>query len=111
MSVNGSRPDGAPTDAGDAGWAEGSSHGALRERARAVVEAARETVAHSQELRWLLEDPHERGFVSRCVWCRRFRLGERWLDAGARLRFGVGRTMLTVCDDCADALREAGSSA
>lgn len=107
MAVDGSQQNHATRNAHESSRGEDEPYSALRKRAQEVAEAARETVAHSQELQWL-RDPNGRGFASRCVWCRRFRVGERWLDAGARLPLEVGRTALTICDACTEALREAG---
>jgi hypothetical protein len=86
-------------------------HVELQERAQEARDAAREAVAHSQELRWLVREWKVGTFTSRCAWCRRYRVGDRWLEAARTPPVRVSRTTHTICDDCAAALREAGLSA
>jgi hypothetical protein len=75
------------------------------------MQTARETVAHSRELAWLLGAAIEGAFASRCAWCSRYRVGDRWLEAGRRRPpIPPSRTTHTICEDCVAALREAGLS-
>lgn len=86
-------------------------HVALRERARNARHAAKETVAHSKDLAWLLSVCRQDTLTSRCAWCRRYRVGEHWLDAGRTPPVRASPTTHTICDDCAQALRDGGVSA
>jgi hypothetical protein len=67
-------------------------HGAFR-RAREIDEGAKQTL------------------TARCAWCRRYRVGGRWFDAGRRPPIPPDRTTHGICDECAERLREAGLSA
>lgn len=126
MEVSNSRPPADLRYARKLGWEEPDLQVALRERAREVAAAARETVAHSLqlksrlgetvthsfELKWLSGGwKEEETLTSRCAWCRRYQVGERWLDAGAIAAIPASRTSHTICDDCTRALRESGLSA
>jgi hypothetical protein len=94
----------------DVGADEEYLHAALLERARAVVDQARATVAHSKELAWLLGAWTEQPLTSRCAWCRRYRVGDHWRDAGRTPPIPANRTTLSICDDCTEALRGSGLS-
>jgi hypothetical protein len=40
-------------------------------------------------------------WIARCVWCKRYRFGERWLDVGLFEVFArKSRVSDTVCSDC-----------
>jgi hypothetical protein len=87
------------------------AHLGLLERARAAREAAAEARAYSQALRYVLEESRGRLFTSRCAWCGRYEVGDRWVAVRAPSVAGETRTTHTICDDCATSLREAGLSA
>jgi DNA-binding transcriptional LysR family regulator len=85
-------------------------HAALLGRARAVCQQARETVAHSKKLAWLLGQWREQPLVSRCAWCRRYQVADGWFEARWLPPVPSTRTTHSICDDCTEALRESGLS-
>ena len=82
----------------------------LRERARDVVEQVKDTVARSQQLAWLHGAWAGRRLARRCAWCGRYGVGETWLDPGQTPPIPTSRTTHSICDDCTQALRDAGLS-
>jgi hypothetical protein len=91
---------------------ETGARAAILERARAAREAARELRGRSEDLRLLLAMWRQGTPVSHCAWCRRYGVSGRWLETHSKLPFTPqGHMTNTICDDCSQALREAGMSA
>ena len=84
-------------------------HEALLDRAKAAVDAAAETVAHSEVV--MAVSPEARGTVltSRCAWCGRYRIAERWVVIEGHVSGEIGTTH-GICEDCVKSLRETGLS-
>ena len=86
-------------------------HESLLTRAQQAIDAAVETVAQSEVLAHISEDLRVTGLTSRCAWCGRYRIGERWRVIEESPLILPNRTTHGICDDCIEALREAGMSA
>ncbi len=86
-------------------------HQALLNRAHEAVEAAAHTVAESEVLAHVSEDLRVSGMTSRCAWCGRYRIGDRWLALERSPLIESSRSSHGICEDCTDSLREAGLSA
>ena len=110
MALTDSRAHGEFRHAQATGSEEQQRHAELRQRAREAVQAARTTVAHSQDLAWLFGEGTKLTLTTRCAWCRRYRVRGHWLDSGRTL-IPAGRTTHGICDECAEGLREVGLSA
>jgi hypothetical protein len=83
----------------------------LLRRAQEAIDAASELVAHSQVIVELSEDLREAELTSRCAWCGRYHLADRWVILRLALRVREQQTTHGICPDCLGALREAGLSA
>ena len=90
---------------------EESLRDALLERAQKAVDAAAETVAESEVIAHISAELRDAGLTSRCAWCGRFRVGDRWVTASASPLIGLSRSTHTICEDCVVSLRDAGLSA
>ena len=54
----------------------------------------------------------EGGWVTRCAWCGRYRIGDDWVTSSySRGPVRRSRTTHSICEDCVAGLREAGQSA
>ena len=85
-------------------------HDALLKRAQEAVDAAAETVAASEVLAHVSEELRETGMTSRCAWCGRYRIGDRWLVVRDSVLIDRSRTTHGICEDCVDTLRGTGLS-
>jgi len=83
---------------------------ALLKRAQHAVDAAAETVAESEVIAHLSAELRGAGMTSRCAWCGRYRIGDRWVAATASSIIEHSRSTHTICDDCMAGLRDAGLS-
>lgn len=90
---------------------DGVLHDALIGRARKAIDEAHETVEDSDVLAHLTASGVDAGLVSRCAWCGRYRVGERWVDAGRGSALPQwSRATHGICPDCLDDLRRSGKS-
>ena len=64
-----------------------------------------------EELLGVSATPSDSGMATRCAWCGRYYLGERWVAVGSAPSFGdhAGVTH-GICDDCVAELRAVGMS-
>jgi hypothetical protein len=85
-------------------------HDLLLRRAEDARDAAAETVAQSEVLAHISEDLRGIGMTSRCAWCGRYRIGERWARIEASPLIHASRTTHGICDVCVANLRSAGLS-
>jgi hypothetical protein len=83
---------------------------ALLQRASTAIEAAERTVADSEVLVSVSTALREQGMATRCAWCGRYRIGDRWVVVRERALFGSLGTSHGICPDCIGTLREAGMS-
>jgi hypothetical protein len=84
---------------------------ALLKRAQEAIEAAARIVSTSDVLAHVSEDLRETGMTSRCAWCGRYRIGDRWMVLGQSRLIATSRTTHGICEDCIEVLRAAGLSA
>jgi hypothetical protein len=64
-----------------------------------------EVIAH------FMEQLREQGLTSRCAWCGRYQVGDRWLPATRIPAFALrARVSDGICPDCVDTLRDSGKS-
>lgn len=110
MQVTGSRPSADAALQPGTPFAGDAARRALLDRAWEAQLAAREAVAHSCELEWVLAACEEGVTACRCPWCQRCQVGMRWLDVGM-IPPARARMTYTACDECRQALREAEMSA
>lgn len=82
----------------------------LLNRAQKAVDAAAEVVAHSQVLASVSSALREGALMSRCAWCGRYRIAERWVVVGPGGMIELTQTTHGICEDCVAVLREAGLS-
>ena len=84
---------------------------ALLARAEQAVEAARQLCAESEVMLGVSHAVRDGGLTTRCAWCGRYRIDDRWLVVervpSFAERAGVSHG---ICDDCTEALRGAGLS-
>jgi hypothetical protein len=78
-------------------------HAALLDHARAVCEQARRTTAHSKTLAWLSDERQEGALISRCRWCGRYEVADRWFEARLMPPVPSARTGHGICGDCTEA--------
>lgn len=79
-------------------------------RARAAVEAARETVAHSHVLAEVIRLEREGdGLLIRCAWCGRYSLGGEWTTEAelppasiVEEKLDGDRITHSICPDCSN---------
>lgn len=50
------------------------------------------------------------GFTTRCAWCGRYRVGDRWVAVKDVPSIKESSTTHGICEDCMAALRDAGLS-
>lgn len=84
----------------------------LLRRAQAAIDAAAQVRARSQVVVGVSAALRESGFTTRCAWCGRYRVGDRWVvvvDAPEFLELAA--VSHGICDDCVGELRTAGLSA
>lgn len=82
----------------------------LQQRARAAVEAAQETVAHSEAIAAVMRlERDAEGLLVRCAWCKRYSLGSEWIEEdelwkqwGLSRKLEAEKITHTICPDCAD---------
>lgn len=82
----------------------------LLRRAQKAVDAAAEVVAHSQVLASVSSALRDGTLTSRCAWCGRYRIAERWVVVGRGDMIERTHTTHGICEDCVAALRDAGLS-
>lgn len=83
---------------------------ALLKRAQEAVDAAAAIIAHAEVITHVSTELREAGMTSRCAWCGRHRIGERWVLLGPSPLITENRTSHGICEDCVAALRAAGLS-
>jgi hypothetical protein len=83
---------------------------ALLRRVSIAIEAAERTVADSEVLVEVSTRLREEGMATRCAWCGRYRIGDRWLVVPERALFDSLGTIHGICPDCVDTLQRAGMS-
>jgi hypothetical protein len=83
---------------------------ALLRRAQHAADAAAEVVAHSQVLAHVSAELRHLGMTTRCAWCGRYRIGDRWVVVEDSPLIHENQTSHGICDDCMRRLREAGLS-
>jgi len=97
-----------PTRPGPAGGADDFDD--VEARARAAVEAARETVAHSHVLSEVIRLERDgEGLLVRCAWCGRYSLGGEWTDEAelppasiVEQKLDGDRITHSICPDCSN---------
>lgn len=84
---------------------------ALLARVEQAVESASRLQTESELLIGISEALREGKLTSRCAWCGRFHVRDRWVvvEHMPELMVFPGTTH-TICDDCVDLLRESGKS-
>lgn len=85
---------------------------ALVRRAQAAIDAAERVRARSEVLVGISESLRESGMTTRCAWCSRYLVGDRWLlvpDAPGFVQLAA--VSHGICEDCIAELRAAGLSA
>jgi hypothetical protein len=85
-------------------------HEALLERAQKAVDAAAEIAAQSQVIAHVAAARRGSGLMSRCAWCGRYRVDDRWVRVEPKPEFLEDRTSHGICTECIAALRGAGLS-
>ena len=80
----------------------------LLRRAQKAIDAAAEVVAHSEVITEVSAELRHTGMTTRCAWCSRYRLGERWVQLRPTNFVFDSKTSHGICDDCVQALRDAG---
>lgn len=83
---------------------------AARQRALETCQVSEEIVADSLAIVEVSKGLRDGAFTSRCAWCGRYRIGDRWVTVGRPEVVLESRTTHSVCDDCTTALRDAGQS-
>lgn len=81
-------------------------------RAQAAIDAAERVRARSEVITEISEALRESGMTTRCAWCSRYLVGDRWVvvaDAPSFIRLAA--VTHGICDDCVGELRAAGLSA
>ena len=89
---------------------EDELHEELLRRAQQAIDAAAEVVAHSEVITWVSAELRDTGLTTRCAWCGRYRLADRWVRLRPTGFVFDRKTSHGICDDCINALREAGLS-
>lgn len=84
---------------------------ALLRRAEAAIGAAERVLARSEVVVGASVARRESGMTTRCAWCGRYRLGDRWAIITDAPDF-VGMAPVThgICEDCVVELRASGLS-
>lgn len=83
----------------------------LLARAEAAVAAAEQLVARSEVVVGLSTALRDAGMTTRCAWCGRYRLGDRWAVVRDLPAFGdMASATHGICEDCITSLRSAGMS-
>lgn len=83
----------------------------LLRRAEEAVEAAERIRDSSEVVVGVSVALREPGMTTRCAWCARYRLGERWVLVGELPPFAVAAEVTHgICEDCVRALRASGMS-
>lgn len=83
---------------------------ALLGRAQKAVDAAAEIVADPEVLAQVSVVRAGPGLISRCAWCGRYRVGDRWFVVQPKPQGLENKTSHGICDECVAVLREAGMS-
>jgi hypothetical protein len=84
---------------------------ALLRRASRAVEAAKEIVEESEVLVEVSAALREQGLTTRCAWCSRYRIGDRWVVVVRQERlFEAAATSHGICPACVAVLQDTGLS-
>lgn len=84
---------------------------ALLRRAEAAIEAAERVRARSEVAVGVPAALRESGMATRCAWCGRYRLGDRWVIVADTPDVESDAVSHGICDDCLVELRASGLSA
>lgn len=82
----------------------------LLRRAQDAIDAAAEIVAHSVVITAVSTNIREGTLTSRCAWCGRYRIEERWVMIEPGGLIDAAETTHGICEDCVNALRTSGLS-
>jgi hypothetical protein len=83
---------------------------ALLKRVEDAVDAAAEIVADPEVLARVSVVRSGTGLITRCAWCGRYGVGDRWFVVDPKPQGLENKTTHGICDDCVAVLREAGMS-
>ena len=85
---------------------------ALLSRAEAAIEAAEGVLARTEVTVGASVALRESGMATRCAWCGRYRLGDRWVILTDAPDFvELAAVSHGICEDCIVELRASGLSA
>lgn len=83
---------------------------AIHERTLETRRTAEALVADALAITHVSATLRDGGFTSRCAWCGRYRVGDRWLPVRRSRLVGRCETTHGICDDCLAGLRRDGRS-